>query len=235
MRASVPHRSSDRTTQPSPVLRADRHVSKIARWGCCWWSARRGLARPLRTWPRHIWTLQRVGGHPLTQKQILKAGGSTDTLPLPPICVTALRIAKRNQDQAHPVDQRPAYAARNMRSCSPHVPAAQLSRATSIWLSTFGAPGTASAPSRSTTPAAPAAHYSPRSTCTRASRWPSFATARISLTMEIYTQVPDTVTTDALRRLSDWLDHDENQVTRPAHELPLLYAAAVRHRQAVAS
>jgi hypothetical protein len=53
--------------------------------------------------------------------------------------------------------------------------------------------------------------------------------------MEIYTQVPDTVTTDALRRRSDWLDHDENQVTRPAHELPLLYAAAVRHRQAVAS
>jgi hypothetical protein len=27
--------------------------------------------------------------------------------------------------------------------------------------------------------------------------------------MEIYTQVPDTVTRDALRRLSDWLDHDD--------------------------
>jgi hypothetical protein len=26
--------------------------------------------------------------------------------------------------------------------------------------------------------------------------------------MEIYTQVPDDVTRDALRRLSDWLDHD---------------------------
>jgi hypothetical protein len=24
--------------------------------------------------------------------------GSTDTLPLPPICITALRIARRNQD-----------------------------------------------------------------------------------------------------------------------------------------
>jgi len=49
------------------------------------------------------WQLQRVGGHPLTHKQVLKADGSTDTLPLPPICVTALRIAKRNQDQARTV------------------------------------------------------------------------------------------------------------------------------------
>jgi hypothetical protein len=28
---------------------------------------------------------------------------------------------------------------------------------------------------------------------------------------EIYTQVPDKVTRDAIRRLSDWLDHDEDQ------------------------
>ena len=35
--------------------------------------------------------------------------------------------------------------------------------------------------------------------------------SRIALTMEIYTQVPDKVTSDALRRLSDWLDHDEEQ------------------------
>ena len=30
------------------------------------------------------WQLQCVGGHPLTHKQVLKADGSTDTLPLPP-------------------------------------------------------------------------------------------------------------------------------------------------------
>jgi len=35
--------------------------------------------------------------------------------------------------------------------------------------------------------------------------------SRIALTMEIYTQVPDKVTRDALRRLGDWLDHDEDQ------------------------
>jgi hypothetical protein len=28
--------------------------------------------------------------------------------------------------------------------------------------------------------------------------------------MEIYTLVPNKVTRDALRRLSDWLDHDED-------------------------
>jgi integrase len=33
--------------------------------------------------------------------------------------------------------------------------------------------------------------------------------SRIALTMEIYTQVPDKVTRDALRRLSDWLDHHD--------------------------
>ena len=35
--------------------------------------------------------------------------------------------------------------------------------------------------------------------------------SRIGLTMEICTQVPDQVTKDALRRLSEWLDHDEDQ------------------------
>jgi hypothetical protein len=29
--------------------------------------------------------------------------------------------------------------------------------------------------------------------------------------MEIYTQVPDKVTREALRRLSDWLHHDGDQ------------------------
>ena len=33
--------------------------------------------------------------------------------------------------------------------------------------------------------------------------------SRIALTMEIYTQVPDRVTREALKRLSDWLGHDQ--------------------------
>lgn len=35
--------------------------------------------------------------------------------------------------------------------------------------------------------------------------------SRIALRMEIYTQVSDKETRDALRRLSDWLGHDEDQ------------------------
>jgi hypothetical protein len=35
--------------------------------------------------------------------------------------------------------------------------------------------------------------------------------SRIALTMEIYTQVPGKATRDALRRLSDWLEHDQDQ------------------------
>jgi hypothetical protein len=46
------------------------------------------------------WQVQRVGGYGLIRKQRLKADGSTDTLPLPPICVTALRMARKNQEQA---------------------------------------------------------------------------------------------------------------------------------------
>jgi integrase len=33
--------------------------------------------------------------------------------------------------------------------------------------------------------------------------------SRIALTMEIYTQVPDPATRDALRRLGDWLDQGD--------------------------
>jgi integrase len=39
--------------------------------------------------------------------------------------------------------------------------------------------------------------------------------SRIALTMEIYTQVPDKVTRDALRRLSDQLDSDQADEDKP--------------------
>ena len=46
------------------------------------------------------WQLGRVGGHPLTHKHQLKADGSVETLPLPPIVLAALRIARQHQDSA---------------------------------------------------------------------------------------------------------------------------------------
>ena len=54
----------------------------------------------------------------------------------------------------------------------------------------------------------------PPSTYTRASPWRYSGTAA-ALTMEIYTQVPDKVTRDALRRLSDQLDSDQADEHEP--------------------
>ena len=58
---------------------------------------------------------------------------------------------------------------------------------------------------------------------------------RRALTMEIYTQVPDTVTRVALQRLSDWLGQDEDQGDEArsgaAVRSALLYFAAVHRMQ----
>ena len=112
---------------------------------------------------------------------------------------------------APPTGHTPISAARGTRSCSLLAPAARSSRATSTGPSTSGASATASAPSRSTTPVVPAARSRPRSTFTRASRWPSSGTAGSRSQWRSTPRSPDTVTRDALRRLSDWLDHDEDQ------------------------
>jgi integrase len=43
------------------------------------------------------WQLGRVSGHPLTHKHQLKTDGSVETLPVPPIVLAALRIARTMQ------------------------------------------------------------------------------------------------------------------------------------------
>ena len=158
------------------------------------------------------WQLQRIGGHPLTHKQVLKADGSTDTLPLPPICITALRIARRNQDQARTADwphtcicgekHSLVFTTRNGHPIEPR----NINRAFDVRCARYGV-------RRITL-------HDTRRTCglllAALDVHPRIAMAilrhsRIALTMEIYTQVPDKVTRDALRRLGDWLDHDEDQ------------------------
>lgn len=42
--------------------------------------------------------------------------------------------------------------------------------------------------------------------------------SRIVLTMDIYTQVPDKTTRDALKRLSDWLDTPGDGARRAAKD-----------------
>ena len=158
------------------------------------------------------WQLQRVGGHPLTHKQVLKADGSTDTLPLPPIGVTALRIAKRYQDQARTADwPARASAARGTRSCSRPAPVTRSNHGTStaafdVRCARYGIRRITLHDTRRTCGSLLAAlDVHPRVAMA------ILRHSRIALTMEIYTQVPDKATRDALRRLSDWLDPDEDQ------------------------
>ena len=160
------------------------------------------------------WQLQRVGGHPLTHKQVLKADGSTDTLPLPPICVTALRIARRNQDQAQArtadwpdtcicgEKHSLVFTTRTGRPVEPR----NINRAFDVRCTRYIVRRITLHDTRRTCGSLLAAlDVHPRIAMA------ILRHSRIALTMEICTQVPDKVTRDALRRLSDWLDHDEDQ------------------------
>ena len=162
------------------------------------------------------WQLQRVGGHPLTHKQVLKADGSTDTLPLPPICVTALRIAKRNQDAARAGDwpetcicgekHRVVFTTRNGRPIEPR----NINRAFDLRCARYGVRRITVHDTRRTCASLLAAlDVHPRVAMA------ILRHSRIALTMEIYTQVPDKVTRDALRRLSDQLDSDQADEDEP--------------------
>lgn len=152
------------------------------------------------------WQLQRVGGHPLTHKPQLKADGSTDTLPLPPICLTALRIAMRNQDHARRDDwpqkcicgerHSLVLTTRNGRPIEPR----NINRAFDIRCGHAGVRRITIHDTRRTCGSLLAAlDVHPRVAMQ------ILRHSRIALTMEIYTQVPDEVTRAALRRLSDEL------------------------------
>lgn len=156
------------------------------------------------------WQLQHVGGHPLTHKQVLKADGSTDTLPLPPIAVTALRIAKQHRDQAR-TDQWPdrcicgedhelTFTTRNGRPIEPRT----VNRAFDVRCARYGVRRITIHDARRTCGSLLAAlDVHPRIAMA------VLRHSRISLTMEIYTQVPDKATRDALKRLGNWLDRNE--------------------------
>jgi integrase len=158
------------------------------------------------------WQLQRVGGHPLTHKQVLKADGSTDTMPLPPICVTALRIARRNQDQAHAADWPDScicgethtlvFTTRTGHPIEPR----NINRAFDARCARYRVRRITLHDTRRTCGSLLAAlDVHPRIAMA------ILRHSRIALTMEIYTLVPARVTRDALRRLGDWLENDEHQ------------------------
>jgi len=152
------------------------------------------------------WQLLRVAGNPLKHKQQLKTDGSTDILPLPPIAITALKIARRWQDQAH------AGAWPDRCICGePH---------TLIFTTRTGHPIEPGGLNRRFEYRCKRAGvrritiHDTRRTCgsllAALDVHPRVAMAilrhsKIALTMEIYTQVPDRATREALKRLSDQL------------------------------
>jgi integrase len=158
------------------------------------------------------WQLGRVGGHPLTHKHQLKADGSVETLPLPPIALAAVRITRQLQSDrrtaswptvcicgarhhllfttntGHPLEPRNVKRSFDARCIKAGVRQIKI--------------------------------HDTRRTCgsilAALDVHPRVAMAilrhsRIALTMEVYTQVPDKTTRDALKRLSDLLGDPQGE------------------------
>jgi integrase len=156
------------------------------------------------------WQLGQVGGHPLTHKRQLKADGSVETLPLPPIALAAVRITRQLQ-----AGRRTAEWPRVCICGQRH----QL-----LFTTSTGNPLEPRNVKRSFDARCKKAGvrqikiHDTRRTCgsllAALDVHPRVAMAilrhsRIALTMDIYTQVPDKTTRDALKQLSDLFDVGE--------------------------
>jgi integrase len=153
------------------------------------------------------WQLGRVGGHPLTHKRQLKADGSVETLPLPPIALAAVRITRQLQagrrtakwpkvcicgehhqllfttNTGHPLEPRNVKRSFDSRCKKAGVRQIKIHDTRRTCGSLLAA-----------------LDVHPRVAMT------ILRHSRIGLTMDIYTQVPDKTTRDALKRLSDLFD-----------------------------
>jgi integrase len=148
------------------------------------------------------WQLGRVGGHPLTHKRQLKADGSVETLPLPPIALAAVRLTRQFQADRRTVKwpkvcicgerHRLLFTTSTGHPLEPrNVKHSFDARCRQIKIhDTRRTCGSLLA----------ALDVHPRVAMT------ILRHSRIGLTMDIYTQVPDKTTRDALKRLSDLFD-----------------------------
>jgi integrase len=153
------------------------------------------------------WQLVTISGHPLTHNQVLKTDGSTDTLPLPPICLPALKIARQNQAKARTIEwpqkcicgetHTIAFITGNGRPIEPR----NLKRSFDKRCAMASVRQIKIHDTRRTCGSLLAAlDVHPRIAMQ------ILRHSRIAMTMEIYTQVPDQAARAALNRLSDWLD-----------------------------
>lgn len=156
------------------------------------------------------WQLVHVYGYPITHKERLKTDGSTDTMPLPPVCVPALVLAREIQDRNR-TDKWPrkcvcgeshqlVFTTRNGTPIEPRNLRRSFDRRCRL------------------ADVRQIRLHDTRRTCgsllAALGVHPRVAMAilrhsRIALTMEIYTDVPDPATRDALGKLSGWLDQSD--------------------------
>jgi integrase len=150
------------------------------------------------------WQVQRVGRQ-LIHKHQLKSDGSTDVLPLPGICLSALKIQREVQDRMRArlaeqggtwPDDGLVFTTRTGRPIEPRA----VSRRFDARCATAGVRRIRVHDTRRTCGSLLAALDVHPRVAMRILRH-----TKIAITMEIYTQVPDQATQDALKRLSDAL------------------------------
>lgn len=150
------------------------------------------------------WQVQRVGRE-LIHKQQLKTDGSTDVLPLPDICLAALRLQRGAQDRMRARLEQSGgtwpgdglvFTTRTGRAIEPRA----VSRRFDLRCVKAGVRRIRVHDTRRTCGSLLAAlDVHPRVAMQ------ILRHSKIAVTMEIYTEAPSDATRDALRRLSDWL------------------------------
>jgi integrase len=148
------------------------------------------------------WQLQRVGKQ-LIHKQRTKSDGSTDVLPLPGVCLAALRLCQQTQAAARAAAGKDwqesdlVFTTRTGRPIEPR----NINRAFDIRCARAGVRVIRVHDTRHTCGSLLAAlDVHPRVAMQ------ILRHSRIAITMEIYTEVPDAKTREALKRLEDNLD-----------------------------
>jgi integrase len=157
------------------------------------------------------WQVQRVGRQ-LIHKHQLKSDGSTDMLPLPGICLSALKIQRQAHDRMRArlaeqggtwPDDGLVFTTRTGRPIEPRA----VNRRFDARCAKAGVRRIRVHDTRRTCGSLLAAlNVHPRVAMA------ILRHSRISITMEIYTQVPDQATQDALRRLSDALGDADTEL-----------------------
>jgi integrase len=157
------------------------------------------------------WQLVVVSGQPMKHKQQLKTDGSTDVLPIPPMCIPVIGIARDNRAKMrteawpvrcicgenhalmfttstgmpiHPRNLRRSFDSRCRRAGVRLIRLQDTRRTTASLLRDLGV------------------HPRVAMQILRHSR--------ISITMEVYTDVPDPATREALGKLGNWLDQADD-------------------------